>query len=364
MSHSAITINNVTKRFDDFIALKKICLEVKKGELVCFLGPSGCGKTTLLRIIAGLEECDDGEIIQHGKVITHLPPSKRDYGIVFQSYALFPNLTVAKNIAYGLKKKDFEKKEAKKRVKELLALVGLSGSEEKYPSELSGGQQQRVAFARAIATNPALLLLDEPLSALDARVRERLRQEIRELQKNLGITTIMVTHDQEEALSIADKIVVMNQGVIEQVGTPLEIYHQPKSLFVADFVGKINLLKAFYSRNGYFQVGQLRFKVALQAKNEPQAEEAIKLLIRPEDIKLYDDTRNDEGNILEGDVLKVTFLGSFCRVLMRIRGLLEDTLLLDLPHKALVKGVIQEGSFLKLCIASGDIFYFRDEENA
>ena len=166
MLENAITITNVTKRFDDFVALQEINLEVKKGELVCFLGPSGCGKTTLLRIIAGLEECDKGEIIQHGKVITHLPPSKRDYGIVFQSYALFPNLSVAKNIGYGLKKQDIEKKAAKKRVKELLALVGLSGSEEKYPSELSGGQQQRVAFARAIATTPSLLLLDEPLSAL------------------------------------------------------------------------------------------------------------------------------------------------------------------------------------------------------
>lgn len=363
MSHSAISINNVTKRFDAFVALKEICLEVKKGELVCFLGPSGCGKTTLLRIIAGLEECDEGEIVQHGKVITHLPPSKRDYGIVFQSYALFPNLTVAKNIAYGLKKHDIEKKEAKKRVKELLALVGLSGSEEKYPSELSGGQQQRVAFARAIATNPSLLLLDEPLSALDARVREHLRQEIRELQKNLGITTIMVTHDQEEALSIADKIVVMNHGVIEQIGTPLEIYHQPKSLFVAGFVGKINLLSSVYKGNGYFQVGQVRFKVELTPHNEPKLESTMKLLVRPEDIKLYYETY-EEVNVLEGDVLKVTFLGSFCRVLMSIKGLLEDTLLLDLPHKALVKGTIEEGSSLRLCITPSDVCYFMDEEHA
>ena len=363
MLENAITITNVTKRFDDFVALQEINLEVKKGELVCFLGPSGCGKTTLLRIIAGLEECDKGEIIQHGKVITHLPPSKRDYGIVFQSYALFPNLSVAKNIGYGLKKQDIEKKAAKKRVKELLALVGLSGSEEKYPSELSGGQQQRVAFARAIATNPSLLLLDEPLSALDARVREHLRQEIRELQKHLGITTIMVTHDQEEALSIADKIVVMNHGIIEQIGTPLEIYHHPNSLFVADFIGKINLLSAVYKGSGYFQVGQLRFKVDILPTNEPSLEKKIKLLVRPEDIKLHYETY-EEVNIIEGDVLKVTFLGSFCRVLMSVRGLLKDSLLIDLPHKALVKGTIQEGSLLKLCIAPSDVCYFMDEENA
>lgn len=363
MFESAITITNVTKQFGDFVALEEINLEVKKGELVCFLGPSGCGKTTLLRIIAGLEECDRGEIVQHGKVITHLPPSKRDYGIVFQSYALFPNLNVAKNIGYGLKKKDIEKKEAKKRVKELLALVGLSGSEEKYPNELSGGQQQRVAFARAIATNPSLLLLDEPLSALDARVREHLRQEIRELQKTLGITTIMVTHDQEEALSIADKIVVMNHGVIEQIGTPLEIYHHPNSLFVADFIGKINLLSAIYKGHGYFDVGQLRLKVELIPTKEPSLGEKMKLLVRPEDIKLYYETY-EELNIIEGSVLKVTFLGSFCRVLMNVKGLLEDTLLLNIPHKALVQGTIQEGSVLKFCIDPSDICYFMDEDNA
>ncbi len=363
MSQNAIVIQNIEKRFDDFIALRDINLEVKKGELVCFLGPSGCGKTTLLRIIAGLEVCEHGEVIQNGQVITHLPPSKRDYGIVFQSYALFPNLTVAKNIAYGLKKKDIEKKEAKKRVKELLALVGLSGSEEKYPSELSGGQQQRVAFARAIATSPSLLLLDEPLSALDARVREHLRQEIRELQKNLGITTIMVTHDQEEALSIADKIVVMNHGVIEQIGTPLEIYHQPKTLFVADFVGKINLLSALYKGHGFFQAGQLKLTIDIEATPEPLLGAKMKLLVRPEDVKLYVDTY-EEMNILEGDVLKITFLGSFCRVLISIKGLLEDRLLVDMSHKMLSQHRVKEGSLLKLSIAPSDICYFTDEVHA
>jgi len=358
---TAIAICNVSKRFEDFTALKSINLEVKKGELVCFLGPSGCGKTTLLRIIAGLESCDEGEIVQYGKTITHLPPSKRDYGIVFQSYALFPNLTVAKNIGYGLKEKGFEKKEAKKRVKELLALVGLSGSEGKYPSELSGGQQQRVAFARAIATKPSLLLLDEPLSALDARVREHLRQEIRELQKSLGITTIMVTHDQEEALSIADKIVVMNHGVIEQVGTPLEIYRHPKSLFVADFIGKINLLEALYQGKNLFSVGMLSLNVWIEEADMPSEYQSAKLLIRPEDIKLYD---AEAENIIEGTVLKMTFLGSFCRLLVAINGLLDDTLLLDLPHKLLMRDTIDAGSLIKLAIAPKDIRYFLGETHA
>jgi iron(III) transport system ATP-binding protein len=304
-------------------------------------------------VIAGLEECDKGEILQYGKPITHLPPAKRDYGIVFQSYALFPNLTVAKNISYGLKKQEFPKKEIKRKVKELLALVGLEGSEEKYPSELSGGQQQRVAFARAIATNPALLLLDEPLSALDARVREHLRQEIRALQKSIGVTTIMVTHDQEEALSIADKIVVMNHGSIEQIGTPLEIYHRPNSLFVADFVGKINLIEGLHVGKGIFACGKLRLEAKV-GENTPTKEG--KLLVRPEDIKLSPEPGACE-NILEGDVLKVTFLGSFCRLEMSIKGLLEDRLIVDVSHKNLLKYAISEGSLLKIGIASEDLCY-------
>ncbi len=354
----ALEIKDINKNFGDFVALKNINLDVKKGELVCFLGPSGCGKTTLLRIVAGLEECDGGKIIQNEKEITELPPSKRDYGIVFQSYALFPNLTVSKNISYGLKKQDKDKKEIKKRVKELLELVGLPGSEDKYPSELSGGQQQRVAFARAIATNPALLLLDEPLSALDARVREHLRQEIRELQKNLNITTIMVTHDQEEALSIADKIVVMNQGVIEQIGTPLEIYHSPKSLFVADFVGKINLILSSYLGNGLFEAGILKLKANIKEK-EPKIGAKTKLLVRPEDVKLLDekDDANDE-NILEGTVISVTFLGSYCRAQVQIKGLLEDRLLVDLSHKETSGKKIEQGSALKLLVKSEDIHHF------
>ncbi|WP_293933749.1 ATP-binding cassette domain-containing protein, partial [Iodobacter sp.] len=206
-----LTIEGLVKYFGAFTALKQISLSVKKGELLCLLGPSGCGKTTLLRLIAGLEAADAGEMWVEGKDITRLPAAKRDYGIVFQSYALFPNLNVAENIAYGLNGRSSDKAA---RVSSLLELIGLSGIEKKYPAQLSGGQQQRVALARALATSPGLLLLDEPLSALDARVREHLRKEIRSLQQRLGITTIMVTHDQDEALTMADRIVVMNHGVI------------------------------------------------------------------------------------------------------------------------------------------------------
>ena len=221
MTEPYLRLSGIRKTFGAFTALGGIDLDIQRGEFVCFLGPSGCGKTTLLRIIAGLEVQTAGRIEQAGRDISRLPPAERDYGIVFQSYALFPNLTVAQNVAYGLVNRRTPRAEVDARVKELVALVGLPGSEGKVPAQLSGGQQQRIALARALATKPGLLLLDEPLSALDAIVRVHLRQEIRSLQRKLGVTTIMVTHDQEEALSVADRIVVMNHGAIEQVGTPM-----------------------------------------------------------------------------------------------------------------------------------------------
>src|SRR3984885_9686917 len=222
-----LRIRKLEKRFGHFTALKDIELDVLQGEFVCFLGPSGCGKTTLLRAIAGLDPQTSGTIRQKGRDVSALPPAQRDFGIVVQSYALFPNLTVADNVGYGLVCRRQARGAVGKRVNELLALVGLPDSGPKYPAQLSGGQQQRVALARALATSPGLLLLDEPLSALDARVRLRLRHEIKALQRTLGVTTIMVTHDQEEALTMADRIVVMNQGAIDQVGTPQEIYRHP-----------------------------------------------------------------------------------------------------------------------------------------
>ncbi|MDB5732135.1 MAG: 2-aminoethylphosphonate transport system, ATP-binding protein component, partial [Variovorax sp.] len=257
---AALEIVGVRKDFESFCALRGVHLRVNPGEMLCFLGPSGCGKTTLLRIIAGLETQTEGRILQHGKDVSWLPPGRRDYGIVFQSYALFPNLTIAENIGYGLVNSKARKAEIKARVEELLKLVGLPTSGAKYPSQLSGGQQQRVALARALATRPGLLLLDEPLSALDALERIRLRGEIRRLQKQVGITTIMVTHDQEEALSMADRIVVMNQGFIEQVGTPMEVYERPATPFVADFVGKVNVLRGHSLGGNRFRVGDMELQ--------------------------------------------------------------------------------------------------------
>src|SRR3954453_12418065 len=252
-----LRIRALEKRFGAFTALKDIDLDVSKSEFVCFLGPSGCGKTTLLRAIAGLDPQDEGTIEIAGRDVSRLPPAARDFGIVFQSYALFPNLTVAANVGYGLVNRRAGRAELDRRVAELLALVGLPEQGIKYPVQLSGGQQQRVALARALATSPGLLLLDEPLSALDARVRVRLRDEIKQLQRRLDVTTIMVTHDQEEALAMADRIVVMREGVIEQVGTPSDIYRSPATPFVADFVGSMTFLDAEISGADRLRIGTL-----------------------------------------------------------------------------------------------------------
>nr|WP_105532343.1 putative 2-aminoethylphosphonate ABC transporter ATP-binding protein [Solimicrobium silvestre] len=282
-----LRIHSINKKFDSFTALNDINLQIKKGEFLCLLGPSGCGKTTLLRIIAGLEAQDSGGVIMSGREIGNLPPAKRNYGIVFQSYALFPNLTVSANVGYALKSNRVEKA---KRVSELLDMVDLNGTEHRYPAQLSGGQQQRVALARALATSPSLLLLDEPLSALDAKVREKVRQELRHLQKKLGVTTIMVTHDQDEAMEIADTIAVMSNGRVEQVGTPEQIYREPASRFVAEFVGSANWLSAQLSSDGKISLAGLPQKVmnekALSSMVNVESTTEVTLFCRPENVQI------------------------------------------------------------------------------
>lgn len=243
MSDAYLDIREISKRFGSFSALRNISFSLAKGEFVCLLGPSGCGKTTLLRIVAWLESPDEGHVLLQGRDITRIPPAERRFGIVFQSYALFPNMTARKNIAYGLACRGMDAEATDARVREVLRLVHLEHLGDKYPAQMSGGQQQRVALARALAPSPEMLLLDEPLSALDAKVRAELRQEIRSLQKELGITTVMVTHDQEEALTMADRVVVMNEAELEQIGTPTQIYERPASVFVADFIGTINFIE-------------------------------------------------------------------------------------------------------------------------
>jgi iron(III) transport system ATP-binding protein len=311
-----LRIRNVDKFFGGFQALKGVSLDVFQGEFVCFLGPSGCGKTTLLRAIAGLDVQDSGTIEQAGKDISALPPSKRDFGIVFQSYALFPNLSTAENIAYGLVNVGKDKAAVAARVAELVALVGLQGQERKYPAQLSGGQQQRVALARAIAMSPGLLLLDEPLSALDARVRLHLRGELKQLQRRIGVTTIMVTHDQEEALAVADRIVVMNHGVIEQVGTPQDIYRAPATAFVADFVGHMNFLPARIGEEGQVRIGGVALQADLAGTKAPSGAEVM-VCLRPEDVQVRG-LQPRQSNVLQAEITDLEFLGSFCRAELRL----------------------------------------------
>ena len=304
-----LKIRNLTKNFGKFTALNDVSLDIMENEFVCFLGPSGCGKTTLLRAIAGLDIQTYGSISQGGEDISSLPPSERDFGIVFQSYALFPNLTVTRNVAVGLENLGVLAPKVQQRVNELLNLVDLIDHKDKYPAQLSGGQQQRVALARAMATSPGLLLLDEPLSALDAKVRSHLRHEIKELQRKFAVTTVMVTHDQEEALTMADRIVVMDNGTIEQVGKPEEIYCAPKTKFVADFVGIMNFLPAIVLSNSTVQVGDII--LTCDTANLP-VRSSVTITIRPEDINARNVT-DSESNILQVEVLHLEFLGSFVR---------------------------------------------------
>lgn len=300
-----LEIEDVRKSFDDFVALENIDLSVDEHDFVCLLGPSGCGKTTLLRIVAGLLPADDGRLLLGGRDLSLLPARSRGFGIVFQSYSLFPNMTVAANVGYGLRIRRESATRVKARVDKLLALVKLSDLAQRYPWQLSGGQQQRVALARALAVDPALLLLDEPLSALDARVRVEMRAEIHEVQRRLRIPTIMVTHDQEEALTLADKVVCMNQGRIEQVGTPQDLYLRPSTRFVADFVGVSNLLPTAWIREAMPQL------LAHRPAGDDTAYEAC---IRPENLTIVPDSNAD------GRVLDITFLGNLIQSRIDWRG--------------------------------------------
>lgn len=332
-----LRVRDLTKMFGSFTALKKISLDVYEGEFVCFLGPSGCGKTTFLRAIAGLDIQTSGTIEQAGKDISPLPPAERDFGIVFQSYALFPNLTVSKNVAYGLEHAGKNKAAVNQRVNELLELVGLPDQGDKFPAQLSGGQQQRIALARALATSPGLLLLDEPLSALDAKVRTHLRHEIKDLQEKLGVTTVMVTHDQEEALTMADRIVVMNHGVIEQVGTPLQIYREPETLFVAEFIGEMNKLVAESDGNKTVTIGSAK----LSCTGLSGAGTGI-ATIRPEDIV---PVKTKPGkNCVEVVIEEMEFLGSFWRASLEGEVLGNQRLTADFSINAANRLSLAQGS--------------------
>ena len=311
-----LEINNVNKRFGQFVAVEDFNLKVERGEFVSFLGPSGCGKTTTLRMVAGFEMPTDGKILINGADVTHKPPNQRNVGMVFQSYALFPNMTVADNIGFGLKVARKGKDEIAKVVDEMLALIHMESFRQRYPYQMSGGQQQRVALARALAIHPQVLLLDEPLSALDAKIRVELRTEIRAIQQKLGITTIYVTHDQEEALSLSDRIVVMKDGHIEQVGTPDQIYNFPETEFVARFVGQINLLpvEVVNPKDGVIKIGDHVLRAGRFGKLNGKP---VHLAIRPEELH---PGYLEGSNNLSGKVGSITYLGSIIRIRVDVDG--------------------------------------------
>ncbi len=313
MAEEFLRIEKLVKTFAGNAVVKGVDLGFDKGEFVTLLGPSGCGKTTILRMIAGFERPDTGRIIVEGKDISGLPPNQRKIGMVFQAYALFPNMNVSDNIGFGLKIAGMGKQQRDARVEEMLKLIGLSGYGKRFPFELSGGQQQRVALARALAPSPRMLLLDEPLSALDAKIRVSLREQIREIQRELGITTVFVTHDQEEALSISDRIVVLNAGNVEQFGKPFDIYNRPQTKFVATFVGTLNTLNATVADASQktVKLGGGTFAIPALPAGARNGE-PIALTVRPEAVSLS----NGEGRdiVLDGKVAEVAFLGSVIRL--------------------------------------------------
>ncbi len=325
MAETFLSIRGVQKSYGPNVVVQDFNLDIGRGEFVSFLGPSGCGKTTVLRIVAGFEEPTSGTISIGDRDVTNLRPNQRNIGMVFQAYALFPNLTVAQNIGFGLKVAGMAKAEAARRVAEMLELIKLQKFGDRYPYQLSGGQQQRVALARALAPKPRVLLLDEPLSALDAKVRVSLRDEIRSIQKELGITTIFVTHDQEEALSISDRVVVMSQGRMEQVGAPFEIYNFPKTRFVASFVGTLNVLngKVADPAKGTIAIDGQDI-VASRGLGATKAGDSMSVALRPESAMLVD--LGGGRNRMRGTIEDVSFLGSVVRLRVRFT---DNTILMD-----------------------------------
>ncbi|MGO4174548.1 ABC transporter ATP-binding protein [Bosea sp. TAF32] len=345
----SVDIEGVNLSYGTNHVLKDINLAIKPGEFFAFLGPSGCGKTTLLRLIAGFNHADAGEVRIGGKPITDLPPWKRDVGMVFQSYALWPHMTVRRNVAFGLEERGVKRAEVERRVEAALGLVGLAHLAERRPSQLSGGQQQRVAVARTVAVEPKVLLLDEPLSNLDAKMRVHVRRELRDLQQRLGLTTIFVTHDQEEANTICDRIAVMNDGIVQQVGTPMELYENPANLFVANFLGSANILdgRATADGRGFELAGGLVLPVGHEVA--PGA----KLVFRPQHATL---AGNADGISLPGSVAGREFLGASVRYLVRVG---ETEVAVDAPFQS-GREIFQIGQELTVSLSRTSLLWLKE----
>lgn len=326
----AASIQNISKKFGDAMVLEEINFNVSEGEIIVLLGASGSGKTTILRIIAGLETADSGNIILHDKDVTNIPARERGVGVIFQSYALFPKMTVEQNIGYGLRLRKRKNSEINQRINELVELVQLEEHRKKYPSQLSGGQQQRVAIARALAYEPEILLFDEPFSALDAQIRTSLRREIRHLLKEINKPSIFITHDQEESLELGDRIAVLNAGKIEQIGTPFDVYNKPETEYVATFLGAANLLLGIVN-DGIFECESIDLKLPdeFYFKNG----QSVKLVFRPEDIFLRhpENLTQDYYDLTTGWVKEISFVGAFERVVVRINLSTKQPIIVTRP---------------------------------
>ncbi len=341
MSSKSLTLNNISKRFGNVTALDNFNLEVGVGELVALLGPSGCGKTTALRVVAGLEHQDNGTVLVAEKNISDVPAHKRNMGMVFQAYSLFPNLTVEENVAFGLQMRKVNKSVRLKKAHQLLDLVGLDSQSKRFTHQLSGGQQQRVALARALAFEPEILLLDEPLSALDAQVRVNLREEIRRLQLSLGTTTLFVTHDQEEAMAISDRVGVMNQGVLEQIDTPDALYNKPTSSFVAGFVGTMNRIPAQIS-DGMVEIFGSKVVVLKRGNESGQ----VVALIRPESISVVANSSQPNAKVLTR-----SFMGASSNIICQTG---DGTIVQSLMTSAST-GDLHPGSSVQLRVLSPEV---------
>jgi putative spermidine/putrescine transport system ATP-binding protein len=328
---ATVSLQRVTKRYGQDVAVSDVTLDVDNGEFVALLGPSGCGKTTTLQMVAGFVEATSGDILIDDQPMRGVPPHKRNIGVVFQNYALFPHLTVFDNVAFGLKMRNLKHAQVVGRVHGALDLVQLKGLDRRYPRELSGGQQQRVALARALVIEPAVLLLDEPLSNLDANLREQMRFEIREIQKRIGITTVFVTHDQTEAMAAADRMVVMAKGEIRQIGTAREIYERPCDLFVATFIGQANLLRGKVAgvREGEVEIAlDVGPRVVARHNGHAQVGDASNLVLRPEDFELATEEYPSKNN-LHGRVMRVNYLGAAINAAVLVG---DTTLVVSIPR--------------------------------
>ena len=362
----SVRLDRVTKRFGDFTAVRELTLDIEKGEFFTMLGPSGCGKTTTLRMIAGFEEASDGAVLLDGEDVTGLPAFKRPTNTVFQSYALFPHLSVERNVAFGLERKKVDKREVKTRVAEELERVGLAAEARRKPNQLSGGQQQRVALARALVNRPAVLLLDEPLGALDLKLRKQLQVELKRIQRDVGITFVYVTHDQEEALTMSDRIAVMNSGVIEQVGVPEQVYERPGTTFVAGFIGVSNLMPGdVVSANG--RGTELKLDAGVTVRTESAGAsvgERAHAVVRPEKLELYprDDGPATDRPRVQGVIESSLYLGTATQVVVKLADGTAMTVLVPNTDEAARKRMPGAGAEVLLAWANEHIHIVRDTE--